>query len=106
LFSRKLPYRFIGGFIVFNAVAVGLLWLSVVVPPLLQGTIPVQVEHYTTLIVQGLDLGILLPAAFLSGVLLIKRRPHGYPLAPVYIIFLSLIMTALSAKIIAMAQSG
>jgi hypothetical protein len=63
------------------------------VPPLLQGTIPVQVEHFTMLIVQGLDLGILLPASFISGVLLIQRRPYGYLLASVYIIFLSLMMT-------------
>lgn len=63
-------------------------------------------EHYTTLIVQGLDLGILLPAAFTCGVLFIKKRTPGYLLAPVYFIFLSLLTTALTAKVVAMYGLG
>lgn len=74
-FNKKTPVRFVGGFLVFNAISIALLWLGIVVPPLLKGTIPLEVEHYTTLTVQGLDLSILLPLAFLTGVLLIKRKP-------------------------------
>lgn len=106
-FKPAIPTTATGGFLIFNAVAIGLLWLSIVVPPLLNGTIiPVQVEHYTTLIVQGLDLGILLPGAFICGVLWIKKRPLGYLLTPIYFIFLSVLMTALTAKVIAMAVLG
>jgi len=101
-FNRKTPVRFAGGFLIFNTIAIALLWMQIVVPPLLKGEIPVEVEHYTTLIVQGLDLAILLPLAFLSGVMLIKKRPIGYLMGPVYIIFLSILMTALTAKVIAM----
>jgi hypothetical protein len=106
-FKTATPFKATGGFLIFNAVSIGLLWLSIVVPPLLNGTIiPLQVEHYTTLIVQGLDLGILLPAAFISGVLWIKRTPLGYLLAPIYFVFLSILMAALTAKVIAMALLG
>jgi hypothetical protein len=102
-FKPSTPVKFTGGFLVFNSIVIGLMWLSIVIPPLLDGTIiPLQVEHYTTLIVQGLDLGILLPAGLISGVLLIRKKPSGYLLAPVFFVFLSLLMTALSAKIIAM----
>jgi len=77
------------------------------VNPLLDGSIyPAAVEHYTTLIVQGMDLSILLPLGFISGLLLIKRNPLGYLLAPVYTVFLVLLMTALTAKIIAMSLIG
>jgi hypothetical protein len=101
------PVKWTGGFLIFNSIAIAFLWLSIVVPPLLDGSvIPGQVEHYTTLIVQGLDLGILLPGAFICGVLLIKKRALGYLLAPVYLIFLSLLMTALTAKVIAMSVLG
>lgn len=107
LFRSCMPTKVTGGFLIFNSIAIGLLWLSIVIPPLLNGSIiPVQAEHYTTLIVQGLDLGILLPAAFLCGILWIKKRPLGYLLTPVYFIFLSLLMTALTAKVIAMAILG
>lgn len=102
-FGQAVPRKFTGGFLMFNSMIIGLLWLSVVVPPLLDGTIiPSQVEHYTTLIVQGLDLALLLPLAFVSGVLFIKKSPMGYLLAPVYVIFLSILMLALTAKIVAM----
>ena len=107
LFHNHSPVKLAGGFLLFNAVAIALLWLSIVVPPWLDGTIiPVQVEHYTTLIVQGLDLGLLLPGCFISGVLLMKRTKTGFLLAPVYFVFLSLLMTALTAKVIAMKMAG
>lgn len=53
-----------------------------------------------------MDLGLLLPLAVVSGVLLIRKKPFGYLLGPVYLIFLSLLMTALTAKIIAMGMGG
>ncbi|WP_441000127.1 hypothetical protein [Fodinibius sp. SL11] len=106
-FSERTPVKFIGGFLLFNSIAIALMWLQVVVPPLLDGSIiPGQVEHYTTLIVQGLDLGLLLPLSFVSGLLFIKRKPFGYLLTPVYFIFLSILMTALTAKVVAMGMLG
>jgi hypothetical protein len=106
-FTERLPVRFLGGFLIFNSIAVGLMWLGVVVPPLLDGTIyPDSLQHYTTLVVQGLDLGLLLPAAFVSGVLFLKRNPYGYLFAPVYLIFLMILMTALTAKIIGIMSIG
>lgn len=106
-FEQHTPFKIAGGFLIFNSLAIGMLWLGVVVPPIMDGTIiPEQVEHYTTLIVQGLDLGLLLPLSFVSGWLFIQRKPMGYLLAPIYFGFLSLLMTALTAKVIAMAQLG
>lgn len=106
-FSSSAPTTFSGGFLIFNSIIIGLLWLSIVIPPLMDGTvIPPEVEHYTTLIVQGLDLALLLPLAFLSGYLLIKKKPLGFLLAPIYLVFLSLLMAALTAKIIAMGLLG
>ena len=106
-FSESTPVKFIGGFLIFNSIAIGLMWLQVVVPPLLDGSIiPDQVEHYTTLTVQGLDLSLLLPIAFVSGLLFIRRKPFGYLLTPVYFIFLSILMAALTAKVVAMGMLG
>lgn len=107
LFSERTPHKFVGGFLIFNAIIIALLWLSVIVPPLLDGSVyPVQLQHYTTLIVQGFDLGLLLPVSFVAGWLLYKKRPLGFLTATPYIVFLSILMTALTAKIIAMAMTG
>jgi hypothetical protein len=106
-FKSNARLRFPAGLLMFSSASVALLWLSIVVPPLLDGSIiPVQVEHYTTLIVQGLDLAILLPATFLSGLLMLRRTSMGYLLGTVILVFLSLQMTALVAKIVAMAMLG
>ena len=103
-FSKKAPCRLTGGFLILNSVIIALLWLSIIVPPLIDGSIfPSALEHYTTLIVQGFDLSLLLPLAFVSGLLLIKKRPSGYLAGTTYIVFLSVLMTVLTAKIIAMA---
>ena len=103
-FNAGTPVKATGGFLIFNAVCIALLWLGIVVPPLLDGSIlPVQLEHYTTLVVQGFDLAILLPACFAIGVLLMQKKAVGYLWAPVYFVFLSLLMTALTAKVVAMA---
>lgn len=105
-FDSKLNVKFVGGFLIFNSIAVALLWLSIVLPTALSGTIPKQVEHYTTLVVQALDLAIALPASFIAGYYIRKRTAFGLKLGSIYIIFLFLQMTALSAKIIAMGILG
>lgn len=106
-FGRMTRVKFIGGFLIFTATSIALLWLTILVPPLLDNTIlPLSVEHYTTLTVQGFDLSLFHPIIFVSGLLLIKKNKFGYLLAPVMLIFLSFLMTALIAKIIAMALAG
>ena len=106
-FGDKKPTGAAGVFLIVNAAMITLLWLSVVVPPLISGRIyPESLQHYTTLIVQGLDLSVLLPASALAGVWLIKKDPRGRVLGPVYLVFLSLLMTALTAKVLKMTLNG
>ncbi len=106
-FSSNVPRKTAGSFLIFIAVCMAFLWLGVVVPPLLNGTIiPPETAHYTTLIVQGFDLAIFLPLGFVSGLLLLQNRPWGYMMASITLLFLPLLMTALAAKIIAMGMSG
>lgn len=106
-FPIKTPVKFVGGFLIFNSVVITLMWLGHIIPPLLDGTIyPAELHHYTTMIVQGFDLGLLLPVSFVAGLLLIKRKPVGIIAGVPYIIFLSILMTALTAKIVAMGITG
>lgn len=107
VFKEKTPVKSIGGFLMFNAVIIALLWLGVIIPPLLDKTIvPLAVEHYTTLNVQAFDLSLFLPFSFVAGLLLVRKSKFGYLFAPVYLIFLSFLMLALVAKLIAMAMEG
>lgn len=104
--SQKLM-RNAGVFLIVNSSLVTLLWLGVVVPPLIDGAIyPKQLQHYTTLIVQGFDLGLLLPISFVVGILAIRKNNFGYLFTTIYVIFLSFLMLALTSKIIFMANAG
>ncbi len=106
-FSSKTPVKFVGIFLIIQVAMIAMMWLQVIIPPILDGTIyPAALEHYTTLIVQGMDLGLLLPLCVVSAVLFLKKRNLGYMLAPVYLVFLSILMTALLAKIIGMTITG
>lgn len=106
-FSKSAPVKFSGWFLMINAVSIAFLWLGIVVPPLLDGRIyPTEVQHYTTLNVQAFDLALFLPASFVSGWLLVKKNRYGFLFSMITLIFLNILMTALLAKIIAMALEG
>lgn len=105
-FNNKLPVKFLGGFQIFFAIALCLLWMGKLLPTITDRAIPVGLEHYTTLVIQGLDLGFIVPVAFLSGVLLIKRKPFGYLLSSVIIMKGFTMGAALSAMIIGQYIAG
>ncbi|GMU86448.1 MAG: hypothetical protein AMXMBFR48_16900 [Ignavibacteriales bacterium] len=105
--KSDVVYKQSGIFLMINAGLIALLWLSIIIPPILDGTnIPKQVQHYTTLIVQGFDLAIFLPMAFVSGWMAVKKQMYGYLFTTVYMIFLSILMLALVSKILFMAAEG
>ncbi len=86
---------------------IALLWLQVVVPSLIDGTLyPAGLAHFTTMIVQGFDLALFLPPSLLAGFAYLKRRPWADLFAPVYSVFLALQMLALLAKIAWMTVIG
>ncbi|WP_324719344.1 hypothetical protein [Salinimicrobium sp. HB62] len=106
-FKPGLRRKLIGGFLMFLSTSIAFLWLEIIVTPLLDGTIiPASVAHYTSLTVQGLDLSLFLPIGFISGLLLWKNKDLGYLMSAVTLIFLCFLLTALVAKIIAMAITG
>lgn len=105
-FSKRLPVKFLGGFQIFIAFAIGMLWLGKIAPSISQGKVPVGLEHYTTLVIQGMDLGIVVPTAFLSGILLIKRKPFGYLLSSVIIIKGITMLSSISAMVINQALNN
>jgi hypothetical protein len=81
-FSERLPRRWIAGLMFLVGGFLLLAWLGRIVPPLLQGETP-ALENTTTLVIQAMDLGLIMPLAILAGVLLLRRSAWGYLLASV-----------------------
>jgi hypothetical protein len=99
--------HYVGGYLIATGSLIAMLWLSVIVPPLIEGTIyPAGLAHFTTMFVQAFDLALFIPPALIAGLAYWRGRPHGDLLAPVYAVFLSLQMPALLAKVAWMSAIG
>jgi hypothetical protein len=82
------------------------MWLKMIIGSLLTGVAPSTLETYTTLVIQALDLGVVVPAAVITGILLFKGNKWGYALASILLIKISLLGTAILSMIYFMAQNG
>lgn len=80
--STQMPHRAIAIFLFVAGLVLLVVWLGLgILLPLSQGQPPQELAAYTTLVTHALDLGILMPVAFLAGVMLLRRAPLGYLLA-------------------------
>ena len=91
-FTSRRAIIVVAWFLVIIAVLFSLLWLSEDVPALLEGRSPQSLRDIAlpTNPVHILDLGFFLPAVIATGVLLLRRRPFAFTVAPVLIVFLAL----------------
>lgn len=105
-FKESLPAKRLGSFLLFIAFMILMLWLGKIINPLLSGTVPQGLEHYSTLVIQALDLAIVVPVATVTGILLIRRQPIGYLMAAVVIFKAVTLLTAITAMLVAMVIVG
>jgi len=103
-FDDRFPGKYIGIFNIFMGFCICLLWLGMIVPAI--GKVPPVLEHYTTLSIQALDLGFIVPIAIISGVLLIKNKSMGYLLTSIIIIKGMTILLAIVMMLIFMYLDG
>lgn len=105
-FNSKLPVKFIGGFQLFFSIAIGVLWLGKILEAMKYNITPAGIDHYTTLVIQGLDLGFIVPVGLISGYMLLKRKALGYLLSSVVIMKGFTMGAALTAMIIGQYLAG
>ena len=84
------------------AVGIGFMWLATILPPLFEGSQPEILEHYTTLVIQAMDLGLVIPIALYSSYKLLKKEDIGYFLTPVVLIKGLTMLLAILAMLINM----
>ncbi len=104
-FSPRLPHGWLAGFLLLPGVFLLAAWLGRIGGPLLQGTTP-ALENTTTLVIQTMDLGLIVPLSFLSAILLMRRSPWGYLLAAVFTLKGLTMGLGVSAMAINMALAG
>ncbi len=80
------PVKATAAFMFLVSLTLTAMWLGTIVPPLLSGQKPALLETYTTLVIQAMDLGILVPLVLITGTLLLTRNAWGYALASIILI--------------------
>lgn len=105
-FHDKTPLKLIGIFQIVIGAFVMMMWLGTIVGGLINNETPSLLEHYTTLVIQALDLGIVVPAAIISGILILKKDNLGYILSSVIIIKATMMFIAILGMIINQMISG
>lgn len=105
-FTSRRAVLVVAWFLIVTAVLFGLLWLSEDVPALLSNTKPQSVIDMAipTNPVHILDLAFFLPAVIVTGVLLIKKKPLAFTIAPAFIVFL--ILTGIPILVTPVVQSA
>lgn len=104
-FSEKLPRGWIAGLLFFAAAFLSLAWLGRVAATFAPNAIPV-LENTTSMFIQVMDLGLIVPVCILSGVLLLRREPWGYLLASVGLMKFLTMGTSVSLMALNMARFG
>lgn len=104
-FSEKLPRKWIAGLMFLVGGFLLLAWLGRIVPPLLQNQSP-PLENTTTLVIQFMDLALILPLAFVGGILLLRKNAWGYLLSSVMLTKSITLGLGVSAMAINMARVG
>lgn len=104
-FSEKLPRGWIAGLLFFAAGFLSLAWLGRIAATFRPDSIP-ALENTTSLFIQVMDLGIVVPVCILSAILLLRRRPWGYLLASVGMMKFLTLGIAVSVMGLNMARLG
>jgi hypothetical protein len=104
-FSDRLPRKWIAGLLFFAAAFLTLAWLGRIAPTILNDQTPV-LENVTTMFIQAMDLGLIVPLCLLGGILLLRRSPWGYLLASVGLLKFLTMGIAVSLMGVNMARIG
>jgi hypothetical protein len=81
----KYPRKGLGFFCLGVGSLIALMWLGRILPAIFQGTTPIGMDAASTLVIQSLDLGLIVPLGFISGILLLKKQNWGYLLGTVFL---------------------
>lgn len=79
--DASMPRRIIGWFMIVSGVVTAVIWLLDPVAALVAGETPSALGNQTTLFTHALDLGVIVPTAVLSGVMILRGRLFGYAAA-------------------------
>jgi hypothetical protein len=105
---KTLPEKLVGPFprksIAIYMVVVGLIliaqYLFEVIAAYMTNTPPASLDHYTTLELAALELGLMIPLKILGGLALWRKKLWGYIVSTVLVFTTSIVFVALSVSLL------
>lgn len=104
--SPSMPARGIAVFLFVVAAVLVAVWGSDLFQSMLNGRPSARIDNYTTVVTYVLDLGIVLPAMVVGGVLVLRRHALGYVIAAADLIVTLLLGPALTAMTVSQVLAG
>jgi hypothetical protein len=104
--QKGFPHRGLAIFTFIAGLGTLFIWLSELVGPLINGTVPTTIGPYTTMFTHGFDSAVITPAAILTGVLLLQRKPLGYLLIVPILTLCAQIGVVIIGQTISQASEG
>jgi len=107
-YGQRAPVKTTAAALFLIALVFGVQWLREIIPALGSGQAPKGVAELGLLTnpVHVLDLSFVLPANVITALLLLRRKPVAFTIAPVLLVFSTLMPVALVGMIVAMALKG
>ena len=107
--KKPLPsMKVLGIYFIATSLLFAFLWLSEDVPAVMHNRLPASVVEagLPTNPVHVLDLAILLPGIFFTGILVLRRKRTGWVLTPLLLVFFVLMSLSIAGIICAMIFKG
>ncbi|MDB4896572.1 MAG: hypothetical protein JWN15_2834 [Firmicutes bacterium] len=107
-FDAATPRRAVAAFLILSGFVLSALWLPDIIRFLMTGKLPASLvlAGIPTNFVYVMDLGLVVPLAFLSGISLWRRLPWGFILAGVMLTKLATMGLALLSMVWLMSRGG
>lgn len=104
--QERMKTKGLRNFLIVTGIIITFLWMGRIIPTIGNGRAPVGLDNYSTLGIQVLDLGVIVPACFVISHLLKERNKLGYILGPVIMIKAVTLVIAVLTMAFCMSLSG
>ena len=104
-FNPRLPRGVFAAMFIFVSIFLSLAWLGRIIPSLMINGTP-ALENSTSLFIQAMDLGMIIPACIVSTIFLLRKSALGYLLASVLVMKFLTMGLAVSVMTVNMVRAG
>jgi len=98
--ATNFPRKTVSVYVMIVGLVLLIQYLSEIIAAYTTGKPPSSLDHYTTLELASLEMGIMIPLHLISGVLLWRKKAWGYVISTTLVFISSVVFIALSISLL------